>query len=63
MEENNIRYLRLPTLIELKMASGMTGQDRLKDLVDVQELIRILDLPQNFGWQLAQYVQPKFDEL
>jgi len=62
-EENNIRYLNLPTLIELKIASGLTGQDRLKDLVDVQELIRILDLPQTFGQQLAQYVQPKFEEL
>ena len=63
VEENGIRYLSLPTLIELKLASGMTGQDRLKDLVDVKELVRILDLPQNFGQQLAQYVQPKFDEL
>ena len=62
-EEDGIRYLNLRTLIELKIASGMTGQDRLKDLVDVQELVRILDLPQKFGQQLAQYVQPMFDEL
>ena len=62
-EENGIRYLNLRTLIELKIASGMTGKDRLKDLVDVQELVRILELPQNFGQQLARYVQPKFDEL
>ena len=46
-------------LSELKIASGMTGQDRLKDIVDVQELVRILDLPQNFGQQLSQYVQQK----
>ena len=62
-EENGIRYLNLRTLIELKIASGMTGKDRLKDLVDVQELVRILELPQNFGQQLARYVQPKFDEI
>jgi hypothetical protein len=62
-EENGIRYLNLPTLIELKIASGMTGQDRLKDLVDVQELIRILGLPASFAEQLAPYVQPKYEEL
>ncbi len=31
-QENNIRYVNLKTLIELKIASGMTGKDRLKDL-------------------------------
>jgi hypothetical protein len=30
----------LPTLIELKLASGMTNAGRLKDLADVQELIK-----------------------
>lgn len=61
--ENDIRYLGLNTLIELKMASGMTGQDRMKDLVDVQELIRILSLPQSLSQELSPYVQTKFDEL
>ena len=62
-EENSIRYLNLPTLIELKIASGMTGHDRLKDLVDVQELIRILGLPESLAEELAPYVQPKYEEL
>jgi hypothetical protein len=53
----------LPTLIELKLASGMTGIGRLKDLADVQELIKRLDLPRAFGNQLNPFVQPKFDEL
>lgn len=62
-EENNICYLNLNTLVELKIASGMTGQDRMKDLVDVQELIRILSLPQSFSNDLSRYVQAKFEEL
>ena len=37
MERDGIRYLNLPTLIELKLASGMSNTDRLKDLADVQD--------------------------
>jgi hypothetical protein len=58
-----IRYLRLPALIELKLASGMTSPGRLKDLADVQELIRTLGLPRDFTDQLNPYVREKFDEL
>ncbi len=62
-EENSIRYLNLNKLVELKIASGMTGQDRMKDLVDVQELIRLLTLPKTFSENLSPYVQGKFNEL
>jgi hypothetical protein len=58
-----IRCINLPTLVQLKLASGMTAPDRLKDLADVQELIRMLDLPQTFSDSLDPYVRPKFDEL
>jgi hypothetical protein len=57
-----IRYLKLPVLLELKLASGMYP-GRLKDLGDVQELIRILDLPQNYGDQLNEYVRAKYIEM
>jgi hypothetical protein len=60
---DGIRYLRLGTLIELKLASGMTNAGRLKDLADVQELIRVLNLPREFGEKLNPYVRAKFDEL
>jgi hypothetical protein len=60
---DGVHYLRLPTLVELKLASGMTNAGRLKDLADVQELIRILNLPQDFSVQLNLYVRPKFIEL
>lgn len=63
IEIDGIRYLKLPTLIELKLASGMTNSNRLKDLADVLEIIRALRLPREFGDQLNPYVQPKFSEL
>lgn len=63
VEIGGIRYLRLSPLLELKLASGMTNPGRLKDLADVQELIRILKLPRDFAPQLDPFVQSKFDEL
>src|SRR5262249_3602241 len=39
IEVSGLRFLQLPKLIELKLASGMTNPRRLKDLVDVQEVI------------------------
>lgn len=63
IEMNGIRYLNLPTLVELKLASGMTNRGRLKDLSDVQELIRVLKLPSNFADQLNEYVRAKYLEL
>jgi hypothetical protein len=50
-------------LIELKLASGMTNPRRAKDLVDVQELIDHLQLPESFASQLDPFVQDKFLEL
>jgi hypothetical protein len=63
VEIEGIRYLRLEKLIELKLASGMTNPGRLKDLADVQELIRVLNLREDFGVKLDPYVREKFAEL
>jgi hypothetical protein len=41
----------------------MTNPGRLRDLADVQELIRVLKLPRDFGAQLHPYVQVRFAEL
>ena len=62
-EVDGVCFLALPTLIELKLASGMTNAGRLKDLADVQEVIKTLDLPANFSEQLDPYVREKFGEL
>lgn len=63
VEIDGIRYLSLPSLVELKLASGMTNLGRLKDLADVIELIKILGLPAGFADQLDPYVRDKYLEL
>jgi hypothetical protein len=55
--------LPLATLIELKIASGMTAPHRLRDLADVIELIRINGLDEAFAASLVPYVQDKYREL
>lgn len=49
--QDGVRVVTLPKLVELKLASGQ-AQHRLKDLADVQELIRHLKLPLEFSEQL-----------
>jgi hypothetical protein len=63
VEIDGIKYVGLPVLVELKLASGMTNPLRMKDLADVLELIRVLKLSRDFGTKLNDYVRPKFDEL
>jgi hypothetical protein len=55
--------LPLPRLIELKLASGMTAPHRLKDLADVIEVVRALDLPETMAGELDPYVRDKYREL
>lgn len=63
VELKGMRCLALPQLIELKLASGMTSPGRLKDLADVQELIRTLHLTEELADQLNPFVQQKYREL
>lgn len=63
IEIDGIRILRLEKLIELKLASGMTAPDRLRDLADVQELIKLKKLDSEFAQQLDPYVREKYLEL
>ncbi len=63
VEIDGIRYLQLPTLIELKLASGMTNPGRLRDLADVQEIIRVLQLPDGFVDRLDPFVRDEFRKL
>ncbi len=62
-EADGVRYIRLPALVELKLASGMTNPGRLKNLADVLELVKILRLPRDFAEQLHPFVGGKFAEL
>jgi hypothetical protein len=63
VERDGIRFLNLSTLVDLKLASGMTNVERLKDLTDVQELIKILGLSTEFAKELHPYVREKYLEL
>lgn len=60
---DGFRIVDLPTLIELKLASGMTAPHRARDIADVIDLIRARSLPREYGGQLNPYVRDKFDEL
>jgi hypothetical protein len=53
----------LETLIELKIASGMSAPHRLRDLADVIELIRVNGLPADYRERLHVYVRDRFAEL
>ncbi|MDY3556973.1 nucleotidyltransferase family protein [Gemmata sp. JC717] len=54
---DEIKVLNIVTLVQLKLASG-TAPGRLKDLGDVQELIRVLEL----GEELAEQLDPSVRE-
>ncbi len=60
---DGIKTVTLPKLIELKLASGMSGLARLKDLADVQELIRVKRLGAKLADQLDASVREKYLEL
>lgn len=63
VEIDGLRYAELKCLIELKLASGMTNPGRLRDLADVQELIRARGLKAELSAQLDPYVREKYLEL
>ncbi len=63
IHNESLPFLNLKTLLELKIASGMTAAHRLQDLADVIQLIRINALSQAYAKQLNLFVQEKFLEL
>ena len=62
-EIDGVKFVSLEKLIELKLASGISAPDRLKDLADVQELIKIRQLGADFANKLDPYVRTKYLEL
>ena len=60
---DSIKTISLEKLIELKLTSGMTAGDRLKDLADVQELIKLKSLDHGFAEKLDPFVKEKYLEL
>jgi len=62
-ERGGIRFVNLSKLVELKLASGISSPERVKDLGDVQELIKLLHLERGFGDNLSEYVRGKYEDL
>lgn len=61
VELANFRVVRIESLIELKLASGLTAEHRkLRDLADVQQLIETLDLPQEMSQRLDASVRDEY---
>lgn len=63
IEIDDVKTLTLEKLIELKLASGMTAPHRLKDLADVQELVKVKNLNADFAEKLDPFVREKYLEL
>jgi predicted nucleotidyltransferase len=63
IEIDGVKTLTLEKLVELKLASGMTAPNCLKDLADVQEIIKIKNLQADFAEKLNPFVCEKFLEL
>lgn len=53
----------LEKLIDLKLASGLSAPHRMKDLVDVQELIGVLDLTLELADHLDESVREEYRRL
>ena len=72
VQGEDFRFIRLESLLELKLASGLTAPHRLRDLADVQDLIIAAKLPRDLAssldpsvrdeylrlWEIAQTVPP-----
>jgi hypothetical protein len=63
VEIDGVKTISLEKLVELKLASGTSSPDRLKDLADVQELIKAKELPADFAERIDSSVRDKFIEL
>lgn len=63
VDVDGISIVKLDKLIELKLASGISAPHRLRDLADVQDAIRTLRLPEDFGDRLDPSVRSAYRDL
>lgn len=62
-DRGGLRIANLPTLVTLKLASGMTSPVRVGDLADVLALIAANGLDERFAEVLHPWVREKYLEL
>lgn len=60
MIEDGLRFVSLPTLISLKLAAGLSNRDRLRDIADVQEMIKELCLVESLANELHADVRDEY---
>jgi hypothetical protein len=60
---DGIKFLDLHTLVNLKLASGISGVGRGRDILDVEELIKMLSLARELAGSLDPYVRAKYLEI
>ena len=63
VERDGYNVIVLPKLVELKLVSGLSSIERLKDLGDVVELIKALELPRELGEELDASVRAEYFRL
>ena len=63
VDHGGISVVGLESLVELKLASGLSAPHRLKDLADVQELIAKRQLPRELGARLDASVRDEYTRL
>lgn len=63
VELAGLRVISLEKLIELKLASGTSATHRRRDLADVQDLIKVLSLAENFAEKLDASVRAVYVQL
>ena len=63
LAHEGIHLIRLEKLIEIKLASGLSASHRLRDLADVQDLIRIRQLPLELAEELDSSVRDEYRRL
>ena len=56
----DFHFIRLESLLELKLASGLSAPHRLRDLADVQDLIVAAKLPRDLALALDPSVRAEF---
>lgn len=63
LDPDGLPFINLKTLLELKIASGMTAPHRPRDLDDAIRLIQSNQLTQDYAQQLHPFVRRKFRKL
>ena len=63
IRDGDLSLIPLATLVELKLASGISAASRLRDLGDVQELIKYAKLPRELADELDPWVRGRYLEL